>query len=68
MTRVAVNLTDKEEEIIKEFKELENLNSKEKAIKFLISKSPNLISELDERIKTKQKYLKKQNGSNTKKE
>lgn len=60
MKEMKVNLDDKEESIIKEFKELEELSSKEKAIKLLISKAPNLIPELKERIKSKEKYKKKQ--------
>lgn len=60
MKETRVNLDEQEENIIKEFKELENLTSKEKAIKQLIKKSLTLIPELQERIKAKEKYRKKQ--------
>ena len=62
MKEMKVKLDDKEENIIKEFQGLEELTSKEKAIKSLILKSPTLIPELKERIKSKDKYKKKQNG------
>jgi hypothetical protein len=60
MKEMRVGLDEQEENIIKEFKELEDLTSKEKAIKRLIKKSLALIPELQERIKSKQKYKKKQ--------
>lgn len=62
MKEMKIKLDDNEENIIKEFKELEELTSKEKAIKLLISKSLKFIPELEERIKSKQKYKKKQNA------
>ena len=60
MVKVGVSLNEQEGMILNEFKILEDLRSKEKAIRQLIIKSPKLIPELRERINTKDKYKKKQ--------
>ena len=60
MKEIRVSLDEQEDNIIKEFKELEDLTSKEKAIKKLIMEIPEIIPEIQERIKSKEKYKRKQ--------